>query len=288
MIKNILALIAIVVIGACSSGGSDTPADSTTGTGGGSITPPAPPGSGNGNGGSNVGGVIPVGGGDPPVAGTKAGTYTGDAGAGQGVYVVNNDNFLAGMALLTNGSAKSLFGELGEGNTFNGSLRSYTHQESRPDGAAGSFGSVAARDTAVTTTLTTVNGVSITGPGISLVGASAGQLTTANAASLAGTWQGTHGFCGITEGVESCDQLVTTLVFNGVTVTGNTLVTGGEPVSLEGGITEFGETALISFLWGGNTYAGVVFFVPDGTGRIAFLGESPGSDPETISGLLAR
>lgn len=298
MIKKILALSAIVVISACSGGGSNSPTDSTTGpsadqsagggqsTGGGQspggIVPPAPPGVG-----GSGDGTVPVGGGAPPAADTKAGTYFGDAGAGIGVYVVNNENYLAGLALAPNGSAKSLFGDLGEGNTFSGSLRPYSHEESVPDGAAGSFGSVAQPDSPLSTNLTIINGQSITGSGISLERASAGQLQTASAASLAGTWSGTHGFCLDLE-CSAVAQLVTTLVFNGVSVTGSTQVVGDAVVPVQGGITEFGETSLISFIREGTTYTGAAFFVPDGSGRLAFFGESPGANLVTISGLLSR
>lgn len=264
MIKNTFALLAVVALAACSSG-SDSPTPDT-----GTPTTPTTP--------------IPGGGGNPPATGTTAGTYTGDFGTGNGVYVINNENYLAGLSLATNGSATSLFGELGDGNSFTGNLRQYFHQESLPQGAAGSFGAVAGELTERPVSFSISIGQGINGDGIALTGASAGQLTTANAASLAGTWQGTHGFCG----GETCFELITTITFDGLTVSGSTQVDDGTPVPLQGGITEFGEVSLVSFVWSESTYTGAVFFVPDGTGRLAMFGESPDSQTLTIAALMSR
>jgi hypothetical protein len=200
------------------------------------------------------------------------------------VYVIGNDNFLAGLALATDGSATSLFGELGDSNEFNGSLREYSHEESKPDGAAGSFGAVAQGPTEIPVTLSISFDDGINGSGFSLSGASAGQLTTADEAALAGSWQGTHGFCNATE----CFQLVTSMSFSGGTLTGSTQVDDGTVFDIAGAVTGFGEVSLVTYTWGGNTYTGAAFFVPDGSGRLAFFGESVGSDPVTIASLLSR
>lgn len=258
MIKNTLALLTVVALTACSSG-SDSPSGdpSTPGTPGTPIT---------------------------PAEGTKAGTYTGDFGAGNGVYVIDNDNYMAGLALASDGSATSLFADLGDSNEFNGNLRQYFHEESKPDGAAGSFGAVAQGPTDVPVTLSISFEDGINGSGFSLTGASAGQLTVADEAALAGSWQGAHGFCNATE----CFQLVTSMSFSGGTLTGSTQVDDGNVIDIAGSVSGFGEVSLVTFTWGGNTYTGAAFFVPDGSGRLAFFGESPESETVTIASLLSR
>ena len=235
-----------------------------------------------------------------PAAGTKAGTYIGTFGDSEGVYVINNNNQLAGLTIRANGSAQSLFGDLGAADSFNGELRQYLHQESRPDGASGSFGAVASLVNPLGIDVTIVNGQTIestaeSATAVNLRGA-AGSLQVANAASLAGTWSGVHSFC--TDGPDGtlvgCQLLTTSLTFNGNTVTGSTVITDAEgtaqaPIFLNGGITEFGEASLIDFNWGdASGYSGVVFFTPSGDGRVAFIGERPVGDPPTISAVMTK
>jgi len=235
--------------------------------GGGSSTPETTP--------TNPPGETPVAppapGGDlPPATDTTAGTYIGDFGFGNGVYVIDNANNLSGLAVSADGSATSLFGNIGGGNAFTGSFRQYFHPASTP-ATAGIFAAGDPQTTSASYNLNIVNGQtieSISGPAASLIGA-AGSTTSATAASLAGDFQGRHRFC-ITP--DDCPELVTNINFSGSNVTGSTRVVqpGGEEtfiVPIAGTLTDFSEGALISFSWNSNVYNGVVFFEPDGSGR---------------------
>jgi len=274
MIKNFLAMATVVALSACSSG-SDTPVADP-----GTPDPPVNP---------------PV---NPPATDTKAGAYIGDFGSGNGVYVISNENVLSGLALNADGSASSLFGDIGAGNTFTGELRGYLHSASVPS-EQGIFGAIAAVDdtTTVSYNLNIVNGQtveSLSGPTVSLTGAVAGSVEPATASTLSGSWSGRHRFCGAD--VINCDVLITDITFNGTTVSGQTsiLKPSGEvpPASvfeIAGGITEFGDVALLSFTWLDGTYNGVVFFAPGRTGELVFVGEDPSQAVNrTIASLLTR
>lgn len=287
MIKNLLAVAIVLALSAC-SGGSDDPVPDA-----GTVAPPAgtPPVS------TPNAPVVnaPTGGGSPPASDTKAGTYIGDFGSGTGVYVINNDNFLSGLALSTDGSASSVFGDVGTESAFTGELRTHFHDPSvTPD--QGIFG--AGREDEPATTafdLNIVNGQtieSLSGPSVALAGVAAGELSPATVATLAGSWTGQHRFCGAD--VVNCSFLVTSITINGTTVTGQTSVINpeGEEVfinEIAGGITEFGDVSLVSFTWLNNTYDGVAFFVPGATGELVFIGETLGEvDNRTIASLLSR
>ncbi|MBX2881942.1 MAG: hypothetical protein KTR32_18485 [Granulosicoccus sp.] len=304
-IKTFLAIAAVVVMSACSSGGNDSNPPSTDNTGGntggdmggntGGTTGGDTGGNTGGDTGGNAtppGGSVPTGGGTPPATGTKAGTYIGDFGSGQGVYVVGNDNALFGLALSDDGSAASLFGNLGEGSTFNGALRGHGHDASNPP-TAGGFGTGFVQDPPEAFNLNILNGQSIeslSGPAVSLVGATAGQLATANAASLAGNWVGDNQFCDQTE----CFQFRVELTVSGTNINGETSVInpdGSETFinAFAGGLTDFGDVALISFNWLSNTYNGIAFFPQNGNGQLVFIGETTGeTDNKTIASLLGR
>lgn len=279
MIKNFLAVASVVVLTACSSSSStpapdtDTPPVNPT-----PVTPPANPGDGN-----------------PPAADTKAGTYIGDFGSGNGVYVISNDNLLSGLALSSDGSANSVFGDVGSQSTFAGELRGHFHAASvTPD--LGIFGAGTVADPELPAfNLNIVNGQSIeslSGPAVNLTFASAGDLSPASVATVAGSWSGRHRFCGAD--TINCDFLVTEITFNGTAVTGQTFVLkpDGEEVfavDIAGSITEFGDVSLLSFNWNNNTYNGAVFFVPGSTTELAFVGETLGEgDNKTIASLLTR
>jgi len=278
MIKNFLAIVSVVVLTACSSSSTPAPDTDTPPAGPGPITPPANPGDGN-----------------PPAADTKAGTYIGDFGSGNGVYIISNDNALTGLALATDGSASSVFGDVGSQSTFAGELRGHFHAASvTPD--LGIFGAGTAADPALPAfNLNIVNGQSIeslAGPAVNLSFASAGALSPATAATVAGSWSGRHRFCGAD--IIDCDFLVTEITFNGTDVTGRTFVLkpDGEEVfaiDIAGSITEFGDVSLLSFNWNNNTYNGAVFFVPGSTTELAFVGETLSeTDNQTIASLLTR
>jgi len=275
MFKQILTMASLVFITACSSGG-----DSSTIT----ETP---------------------GGGNPPASGTKAGVYTGNFGTGNGVYVIDNDNAISGLALAADGSASSLFGNIGTGSEFSGVLRSNFHDASSP-ATQGVFGAgVRGIDAAGTSgdgsyNLNIVNGQSIeslSGPTVNLSAASAGDLTAASATALAGAWSGRHRYCGSNGTV--CSFLVTEVNFSGTTVTGRTYIIDPEGAenfefAIDGSITEFGDVALLSFTWAGDAsvYNGVAFFTPGSSSQLTFIGEvSPTVADEgrtTIASLLTR
>ena len=300
MIKNILAVAIVVALSACSSDDDDNNDTPTTDTG---TTTEA---------GAEAGGETPVtttpvvtdgpvGGGEGPVTDTKAGSYFGSFGdGGDGVYVINNDNELAGLRIFADGSAQSLFGSVGAGDTFSGDLRQHIHQESRPD-ATESFGSIGGTADPLSIDVTIVNGQTIestaeSATAVSLLGTTGSSVEPANAASVAGTWIGNHGFCADAEDgtLINCNVLTTTLTFDGVQVTGTTNVTDpdgneGSAVIIEGGITEFGDALTIEFNWGdASGYSGVVFFTPSGDGRLVFIGENAALDNPTISAVMTR
>ncbi len=275
MIKYILAVASLAALSACSSS-SSTPATDTPDGG----TPPV---------------VQPPGGGTPPATGTKAGAYIGDFGSGNGVYVIGNDNSLSGLALAGDGTADSLFGNVGTDSTFNGSLRSYFHDSSdTPD--QGIFGAgIVGTPAEEAFNLNIVNGQtieSLSGTSVNLVGAADGALTPANSTTLSGSWDGRHRFCGAD--ITACDVLVTEITFNGTTVTGRTVIEkpdGAEvfPNPISGSITDFGDVSLLSFTWLDNTYNGSVFFLSGSDSQLVFLGETTADvDNKTIASLLTR
>ena len=207
--------------------------------------------------------------------------------------MIDNDNNLAGLAVAADGSATSLFGNVGDGNNFNGTFRQYSHPASTPS-TAGVFAAGDPQTTSANYDLNIVNGQtieSLSGPSASLIGAS-GTVTVADATSLAGDFQGRHRFCGTS--LDDCSELVTDINFNGSTVTGSTRVvqSDGEDtfiVPIAGTLSDFSESALISFEWNSNVYNGIVFFIPDGSGRVVMIGETSAEvGNQTIASLMTR
>ena len=280
MTPNILTIaltttLAVTLAACGGGGGSDTPATDT---------PPAEP--------PETPTAPPPPTDLPPISDTKAGSYFGTFGFGDGVYVIDNDNNLAGLAVAADGSATSLFGNVGDGNSFNGTFRQYNHPASTPS-TAGIFAAGDPQTISANYDLNIVNGQtieSLSGPSASLIGAS-GTVMVADAASLAGDFQGRHRFC-ITP--DDCPELVTDINFNGSSVTGSTRVvqSDGEDtfiVPIAGTLSDFSEGALISFEWNSNVYNGVVFFIPDGSGRVVMIGETSAEvDNQTIASLMTR
>ena len=280
MTPNILTIaltttLAVTLAACGGGGGSDTPATDT---------PPAEP--------PETPTAPPPPTDLPPISDTKAGSYFGTFGFGDGVYVIDNDNNLAGLAVAADGSATSLFGNVGDGNSFNGTFRQYNHPASTPS-TAGIFAAGDPQTISANYDLNIVNGQtieSLSGPSASLIGAS-GTVMVADAASLAGDFQGRHRFC-ITP--DDCPELVTDINFNGSSVTGSTRVvqSDGEDtfiVPIAGTLSGFSEGALISFAWNSNVYNGVVFFIPDGSGRVVMIGETSAEvDNQTIASLMTR
>jgi len=270
MIRKLFALAMIAVLTACSGGGDDNPS-SMNGSGDQSATegmdevvnmPPV----------SNPSTTV-AGEGGPP-SGARAGAYVGDFGQGNGVYVVDNVNNIFGLAQAADGSARSVFGNLGPGSTYSGRLNEYIHVASSP-ADAGIFASgegIAATD-APSYELNIVDGQTIEGSG----------------ESLTGSWSGQHQFQ--TQGGPI--QLVTELSFTGTTFVGETRLENAEDPFLnpiEGTLTPFGDVSLVSYTWAGNTYIGMVFFLPNGNGDIVFLGETANVDAgnRTIASRLSR
>lgn len=305
MNKNLLAVAIVVALSACSSGSDDDNNDTSNGTaqsgtnnpGNNTNNPPA------NNPGTNtpVGNVdAPTGGGEGAAAGTKAGTYIGSFGAGQGVYVINNANELAGLALFDDGSAQSLFGPVGDADAFDGELRQYLHNASEANVATESFASVAGAAANLPITVNIVNGQSIvstaeSATAVNLAAAVDGDaLAPATAADLAGTWDATNTFCD-NQG-ENCQTLSTSMTFSGVSVTGSTTLASPDgtldaPLPIVGGITEFGDAAIIEFNWNNVPgYTGLVFFNPANDGTLLFVGENNEAVevPVTISAVMNR
>jgi len=314
--------------GGSSSNGGGTGTDGGTtggtdgGTGGGTDggTDGSTGGDGSTDGSNNDGGTSvgnpditpgPSGGG-APTGNTVAGNYVGDFGFGDGVYVVNGDNRLFGLALNDDGSATSLFGDLGSDTTFSGSLRQQTHDASRP-ATAGVFGAGRADfEEAGPFSLNIVAGQTIESSappdvGLRFAAAGSGEITPATATSVGGaTWTSVNQFCPGEDGA-FC-KLVTEVNFSGTSITGETHLENdaGEEVfanPIDGTLAEYGDVLLISFNWGTagvnlNRYDGIAFFTTDGTDRLVFLGETeaerdPSLAPDgvgnpTIASLLSR
>jgi len=277
------------------------------------MTPPA------GNGGED--GDNPTGGGDngdqpatpappssPPATSgsgrpdgtTKAGTYLGSFGFGDnGIFVIDADNDVSGLALTDGGAAQSIFGNVGGGDTFTGTLRVQTHDPSVPP-TAGTFGP--GRDPIESTgeyNLNFVPGQTIDGGNeASLTVAAPGQIMPATLESVAGSWQGEYHFADCATSAGGC-RLVFDVTFDGTTVTGSSSVddnagTQSRLSPISGVVSEYGDVLLLSFDWTDfdvvRRYDGAVFFSPGNTGELVFLAETlavPTGNP-TLASLMSR
>ena len=273
MLKKILVLTGAAFLAACSSGGSTpgteavTPPDMTTGDG------------------------------------VRTGAYIGDFGSGNGIYVLSATNELSGLALSEDGSAHSLFANLGAESTFVGNTRSYYHTPSQPAEqgvfGAGDAGSSSPNPAATAFNLNIVDGQTIenlSGNPVSLTAAAAGALSSSSPAAIAGTWTGGHRFCiDVNDLVNGCSVLVTEINFTGNVVSGRTVVldaTGAENFAnpIEGSISELGSVSTLTFIWNGMSYSGSVFFLPGSTTQLVFLGETVAVDAgnPTFATILTR
>ena len=300
MTKNILAVATVVALSACGGGSDDDDSGNDVSQTPAVVTTPA-----NDNGGDTP--VVttpaatdaPTGGGAGPAAETSAGSYLGSFGGGEGVYVINNENELAGLAIFADGSAQSLFGSIGAGDTFSGELRQFIHNTSEVNPGVESFASVAGPAAPLSIDVNIVNGQTIestaeSATAVSLLAAVDGDaLLPATAATLAGSYESVNSFAGQGE----IFTLSTTMTFDGNSVTGSTTITQPDgtsdpAVAIVGGITEFGDAAIIEFTWGDVAgYSGVVFFNPNDTeNRVVFVGENPTAadtdSPPTISAVM--
>ncbi len=277
MIKRILLLASVTLLAACSSGGSSSTPGTTPGT-----TDPTDP--------------------TPPSGdGARAGAYIGDFGSGNGVYVLAADNSISGLALNADGTAQSLFGNLGAGSTFTGDLRSHYHTGSTPAGqgifSAGEPGANAPTPAATSFNLNIVDGQtieSLSGSAVNLTAAGDGALSAATPTGVAGSWSGRHQFCGAD--LTQCSNLLTEITFSGTTVTGRTVIVSaaGEetfPNAIAGSIAAVnGDVSTLTFTWNNNTYNGSIAFLPNSTTQLVFLGETTaaGVGNATIASLLTR
>jgi|GEM_PF-2663581 len=280
--RLLLPLVLVGSLAACSSGGDGDGGDAG-GNNGGNTT-------GGNTGGNNVVGGNQGGG----EFGGRAGVLQGTVGAADGIYVLNSNNILAGVSIAADGSAVSTFGDLGEGANFSGNVTQLSHPASN-NGAAGSFAPVGEEPANASLSVSIMDGMSIEGSGASLAYLSAGSLTTADAASLAGNWRGVHLF-----GDATVFDFILDLTFSGNSFTGSSdFFDAGVsqfPNTIDGSFETFGDVALVSFTWGSAdnppaSYSGIAYLLADGTNRLALsaqrdAGQSDGS--ATISGLLSR
>jgi len=234
-----------------------------------------------------------------PVA-DRFGAYIGDFGSGQGVYVLSPENQLSGLALAPNGTAASLFGNLGDGDSFNGALRSYFHTASTPANAgifsSGELGANAPNPVPTQYDLNIIEGQtieSLSGASVNLAAAGAGEIAPSTPATVAGNWTGSHQFCGAD--LNNCSNLVTEITFSGTSVNGRTVIIspdGAEqfPNAIAGSIEQSGDVSTLTYTWAGNTYVGSIFFLPGSSTQLVFLGETAAEDAgnRTIASLLTR
>lgn len=238
-----------------------------------------------------------------PGDGSRAGAYIGDFGSGNGVYVLSGANALSGLALSADGSAHSLFADLGAGSTFVGDMRSYYHGASDPAAqgvfSAGEVGANSPTPAATAFNLNILDGQtieSLSGSAANLTAAAAGALSASTPAAIAGAWSGRHRFCdSATDLVNNCSVLLTEINFAASTVTGRTVVldaAGAENFAnpIAGSISELGTVSTLNYTWNGLTYNGSVFFLPGSTTQLVFLGETLTADAgnPTIATLLTR
>jgi hypothetical protein len=270
MLKQILVLTSVAFLAACSSS-SSTPV----------VEPPD----------------------ITPGDGSRAGAYIGNFGSGNGVYVLSATNALSGLALSADGSAHSLFADLGAGSTFVGDARSYFHTSNDPinQGAfgPGNAGSNSPNPAQTAFNLNIVDGQtieSLSGNQANLTAAAAGAQSASSPTAIAGAWTGAHRFCFVNGALgTTCSVLTTEITFTGNTVSGRTAVAaadGTEPfvVPISGTIAELGNLSTLAFNWNGFSYTGSVFFLPGSTTQLVFLGETrtAGVDNPTIASLLTR
>jgi hypothetical protein len=169
---------------------------------------------------------------------------------------------LSGLALSADGSAYSIFGELGAGSTFVGNLRSYYHTPSQPanQGAFGPgvLGENSPNPAVTAFNLNIVDGQTIenlSGNPATLTAAAAGALSSSAPAAIAGTWSGGHRYCiDPTDLVNNCSVLTTEITFAGNTVSGRTVVlnqAGAETFENPnvGRMAELGDLSTLAFTW---------------------------------------
>ena len=275
MFKRILVLTGVALLTACSSSSPTPPA----------VTPPVitPP-------------VV------TPPAGevSRAGAYIGDFGSGEGVYILSETNALSGLALSADGTAYSLFGNLGSGSTFTGSLESYYHGSSDPTTqgvfSAGEAGINGPTPAATEFNLNIVDGQtieSLSGAQVGLTAVAAGGLASSGPAAVAGDWSGSHRFCGL-DGT-NCSVLLTEISFTGTAVEGRTVIIatdGSEqfPNAISGSIAAVGDASTLQFTWNNSEYNGSIFFLPGSTTQLVFAGETANVEAgnRTIATLLTR
>lgn len=237
-----------------------------------------------------------------PGDGARAGAYIGNFGSGNAVYVLSGTNALSGLALSADGSAHSLFGELGEGSTFVGDMRSYFHAPNDPvnQGAfgPGNAGTNSPNPAATAFNLNIVEGQtieSLSGNPANLTAAAAGAQSSSSPTAIVGAWSGDHRFCFTNDLGTTCSVLSTEITFTGNTVSGRTVVSGAEGsepfvIPIVGSIAELGNLSTLVFTWNEYPYSGSVFFLPGSTTQLVFLGETrtAGVDNPTIATLLTR
>ncbi len=300
MIKYLPVLLLATTLVACSSDDDDTSTDGTATTGTGTTTA-GTGGDTAGTGSDTAGTTAGTTGGDTTTGGTtgggepggRSGAYIGTMNAGRGVYVIDNNNYLSGLSIAADGSATSVFGSIGADSRYSGPLTVVQHPAGAGSVPAFGNGDRLADDyQAPTFTFDIVDGQSISGGDVNLVYAGGSELTPVTAGALDGTWGSNYEF-----GCEAsnCHVLETSVIINGTSVSGSTRykpIDGdyGEPLPINGTISEFGGVALLSFIWReSDAYQGIAYFSLDDPTQLVFLGTSTENvENPTIAALLTR
>ena len=234
---------------------------------------------------------------------TREGLYIGDFGTGSGVYTLNEANEISGLALSEDGSAYTLFGELGAESTFVGDLRIYYNQASTPsDQGVFDTGEPAENFPLAPPTSFNLNIVdgqtieSLSGNQVNLAAATAGAIASSTPADIAGAWSGKHRICANSNDlINNCSLLLTEVTFSRNTITGRTVVqnSAGDEIfeyPITGSVSAVGDFSHVTFGWNENVYAGSVFFLSGEAAQLVLLSETSNdvARNQTISSLLTR